>query len=109
MWFDAALLAGNSKENLGNTMTDVVSYNILYEEHRQPNADDGIDKVEPVGTRHNKLMRQQMLYLPDEPLQQQTSKGSKDTDEEADEQHKVLVGQMPAPPSKQVGYEIPVI
>jgi hypothetical protein len=108
MRFDAALLAGNGEENLGDAVPDVVSYNVLYEEHRQPNADNRIDKVQPVGSFDDKLMRQQVLYLPDEPLQEQARASGKDADKEADEQHEVLVGQMPSPPSEQICYEIPI-
>ena len=107
--FDAALLAGNGKENLGDAVADVISYNITNEEHRQPNAHDGIDEVEPVGTRDGELVRQQVLYLPDEPLQQKSRASREDADEETDEQHEVLVGQIPAPPTKEVGYEVSII
>ena len=107
--FDATLLAGNGKENLGDAVADVVADDISNEEHRQPNADDRIDKVEPVGARDGELVRQQVLYLPDEPLQQKSRTSCEDADQKADEQHEVLVGQVPAPPTKQVSYEIPCI
>ena len=107
--FDAALLAGNGKENLGDAVADVVADDISDEEHRQPNAHDGIDKVEPVGACDGELVRQQVLYLSDEPLQQKSCASREDANEETDEQHEVLVGQVPAPPTKQVSYEIPCI
>jgi hypothetical protein len=107
--FDAALLAGNGKENLGDAVPDVVSYNILYEEHRQPHTYYRIDEVEPVGTRHREFMCQQMLYLSDEPLQEQAGTSCEDADKKADEQHEVPVGEMPPPPAKEVSYEIPII
>ena len=58
MGFDATLFAGNGKENLRDAMTYVVSNDVFDEEHRQPNADDGIDEVEPVGASLDKLVRQ---------------------------------------------------
>lgn len=109
MWFYATLLAGNSKENLGNAMTYVVPYHILDEEHGQPNADNGIDKVKPVRSRYDKFMRQKVLYLPDKPLQEQTCKGREDADNKADEQDKPVVGEMFATPAKKTGYGVTVI
>ena len=58
MRLDATLFAGNGKENLRDAMTYVVSNDVFDEEHRQPNADDGIDEVEPVGASLDKLVRQ---------------------------------------------------
>ena len=109
MRFDAALLAGNGKENLGDAVPDVVPDDLTNDEHRQPNADNRIDEVQPVGSLDDKLMRQQVLYLPDEPLQEQARTSSKDADEEADEQHEVLVGQMSSPPSKQISDYVTIV
>ena len=109
MRLDATLLAGYSEENLRDAVTDVVADDVFDEKHRQPNAHDGIDEVEPVGTRLDELTCEQFFNLPDEPLQQKSCASREDADEETDEQHEVLVGQVPAPPTKQVGYEVTYI
>ena len=106
MWFDAALLACNRKENLGNSVPDIVSYHISNEEHRQPNADNGIDEVQPVGSRHDELLRQKVLYLSDKPLQEQSRKRRKDADQKADEQDEAVVGEVSAPPTKKTSYGV---
>ena len=109
MRLDAALLAGNGEKNLGDTMPDVITDNIADEEHRQPNAHDRIDEVEPVGTRDGELLRQQMLYPTYEPLQQKSGTRGKDANEETDEQHEGVVGKMPTSPTNEEGYEISII
>ena len=109
MRFDATLLAGNGEENLGDAVADVVPHHISDEEHRQPNADNGIDEVKPVGSRHDEFVRQKVLYLSDKPLQEQARTSRKDADQKADEQHEVVVGEMPAPPTNEPCYEISTI
>ena len=106
---DAALLARNGEKNLGDTMPDVITDNIADEEHRQPNAHDRIDEVEPVGTRDGEFLRQQMLYPANEPLQQKSGTSGKDANEEADEQHEGVVGKMPTSPTNEEGYGISII
>jgi hypothetical protein len=109
MGLDAALLAGDGKENLGNAMTNVVSHNIFDEEHRQPNADDGINEIEPVGTGLNELVRQQVLNLPDEPFQEQTRTSREDADKEADEQHEPALREVSAAPTDKPCYGVTII
>ena len=109
MLLDKALLACNGKENLGDAVADVVSYDILDEEHRQPNADDWIDEVQPVGSRIGELMRQQLLNLSDEPLQQQSGTSREDAHKKADEQHEACVGEMPPAPPDEPSYGISII
>jgi len=106
---DAALLAGNGEKNLGDTMPDIITDDIADKEHRQPNTHDRIDEVEPVGTRDGKLLRQQMLYPANEPLQQKSGTSGKDANEEADEQHEGVVGKMPTSPTNEEGYGISII
>ena len=109
MLLDATLLACDGKQYLRDAMTDVVSYNVLDEEHRKPDAYDGIDKVEPVGTRLGELVRQQLFYLTDEPLQRQSRTGREDAHKETDEQDEVLVGEMPPAPSDEPSYEVSIV
>ena len=109
MGLDAALLAGDGKENLRNAMTNVVSDDVFNEEHRQPTADDGINEVEPVGAGLNELVRQQVFNLPDEPFQEQTRTSREDADKEADEQDEPALREVSATPSDKPCYGISVI
>ena len=109
MRLDATLFAGNGKENLRDAMTYVVADNILDEEHRQPNADDGIDEIEPVGASHDELVCQQLLNLPDKPFQEQTRTSRKDTDQKTDEQDEPALRKVSAAPTDKPCYGISVI
>ena len=109
MRLDAALLASNGKENLRDAMTDIVSDNVFDEKHRQPNANDGIDEIEPVGASLRESVRQQALNLPDKPLQKQAGKRSENADQQTDEQHKPTLGEVSATPTNEIGYEISII
>ena len=109
MGLDATLFASNGKENLRNAMTNVVSHNIFDEEHRQPNADDGINEVEPVGAGLNELVRQQVFNLPDEPCQEQTRTSREDADKEADEQDEPALREVSATPTDKPCYGVTII
>ena len=71
MPFDLALLAGNGVENLGDAVADIIAHHVAHKEAREQNTDDGVQQIEPVGSRDGEVMRQQVLYLVDEPFQQQ--------------------------------------
>ena len=109
MGLDATLFASNGKENLRNAMTNIVSDDVFNEEHRQPNADDGIDEIEPVGAGLNELVRQYVLNLPDKPFQEQTRTGSEDTDKEADEQDEPALREVSAAPTDKPCYGVTII
>ena len=109
MRLDAALLAGDGKENLRNAMTNIVSDDVFNEEHRQPNADDGIDEIEPVGTGFNELVRQYVLNLSDEPFQEQTCTSREDADKEADEQDEPALREVSAAPTDKPCYGVTII
>ena len=109
MGLDAALLACDGEENLRDAVADVVPHNILDEEHRQPNADNGIDEVEPVGSRHDELLRQEVFNLSDYPLQEQSCTSCEDTNQQADEQDETALGEVSAAPTYKPCYEVTII
>ena len=60
------LLRGDGVEHACDAVRDVVAHYIFYKEHRQPDADDREDEVEPVGSVCHKAIGEQILYQSDE-------------------------------------------
>ena len=68
-------------------MADVVTHHIAHEEHGEIDAHHGIQQVQHVGTLHVELVREEILYLVNEPLEQQAGTGCQDTYHQGKEQH----------------------
>ena len=93
-----ALLAGNGKEYLGDAMADVVANHVVYEKHGEEDAHHGVYQIKPVGSRHVELLCEEVLYLADEPFQQQTSQRSEDTHQKTDDEDELVGGKVcPSP------------
>ena len=82
-------------------MADVVLYDIADEQSRQENADDGIHQVKGVGTSGIETVGQEVLYLMDEPFQEESGESGQYTDHQTNYQDEFLFAEIHPPPDEQ--------
>ena len=102
MPFDAAFLAGDGIENLGDAVADIIAHHVAHEESCYQDTDDGVQQVEPVGARDGEVVGQQVAYLVDDPFQQQARQRREYADDESQEEHELLVPHMALPPLNDI-------
>ena len=82
-------------------MADVVTHYILNEEHGEEYTCYGIYKVWPVTTGDDESLCQEVGNLFDEPFKGQPCQCGKDSHQEADDQHELVVAEVAAPPTQK--------
>ena len=91
MTLDAALPAGDGIQDFRNPMTDVIPYNITDKKTGQQNTNDWIYQIQPVGTGRIKILRQEMLDIFNQELQQASGQSGQDTHHKTEYQDKMLI------------------
>ena len=80
-------------------MSDVVAHHITDEESGNKDADHRIEQIEVVGSIDHEIHREQVLEGVDEPFQNQCGRCSRQSGEEGENQHELLLGEMLLSPS----------
>ena len=91
MPFDSALPAGDGVENLRHPVTDVIPHHIADKQSGQEDTHHRIYQVQPVHTGCIKILRQKMLDVLYQELQQTGRQSRNDTHRKAEYQDEMLV------------------
>ena len=74
-------------EDTGDAVGDIILDDITHEQRGEVDTDDGIDKIEPVGTRRLEATRQQHHYLVDDPVEREGCHSRKETHQQREDEH----------------------
>ena len=96
-----ALLTCYGKEYLGDTMADVILDDVTHEERGDVYADDGIDQEKRVRCLYIELIREEVLYVVYEVLEEQSGKGGEYAHDEAHEQDGLGLAEVHASPDEE--------
>ena len=101
MGFDDRFALRDSVEDLGDTMRDVIPYDILDEQRGEGDTDDRGDEVPPGVTADDQLFLNEALNKMNEGLEDSRCGSGERTYEEREEEHEVLLAHMAFPPFDQ--------
>ena len=82
-------------------MRDIVLDDIAHEQGGEIDAHHGIDQIEPVGTSAVEVTGEHKYYLIDDPMEHEGGYGSKEADNQREDDHEHLLADMLHPPLMQ--------